>query len=404
MKKISIVCLILLTTALCACESDDSVIILNSDENNSISEEATTESVETTTTLLPITENETFTLINNSLPTNFQDINIIEKEISEFCGGNVAIDEEYIYFEELENVQSDEIDYSYFAYNLKTGDITEFDGTLPKLNSTLGMYAFAEGKLYSVYQSFDTRYHYCVDPDEKIAEIITSEPVRWYEDSFYFTYPVNEKQYAEAWFEIGEGNINTEHIILYDSDGDGKEIFSNTYNREKQRAWYDVNDNKIYEYMADVENPQPKLTVYDIEGNMLSEYPLNEIADELQKYGNEEGAIEVYEVKAAGDYCIVKIRDWSTYRSYIYNLKLGTVVKHDDLHYISPYKSVGTDAEKHLFLRYNDSSDIKELYTLDNNGNFTALASVSSSEYCNFLTNGEQAAYVIDGVIYRIDL
>lgn len=118
----------------------------------------------------------------------------------------------------------------------------------------------------------------------------------------------------------------------------------------------------------------------------------------------------MYNVKTSDIYtitrnhCIVKIRDWSTYRIYIYNLKLGTVVKHDDLHYISPYKSVGTDAEKHLFLRYNDSSDIKELYTLDNNGNFTALASVSSSEYCNFLTNGEQAAYVIDGVIYRIDL
>lgn len=405
MNKIFI--LLLFSFALCSCQNNHVSESHEQTEKNTSSFSETTMMTKTTTDTTA-TETQNFSTTFVELPTGIPEVEAQQVEnfkYSDFVTIDseddlflTAIDEKYIYFEKHFNNFDDTSDIMHFKYNMYTDDITEFDGRISDYNLSSDTYAFVDNKLFSVFESFDERIHYVVDTNQNSAKILKTEPLNRDTDSIYNTYPVNDEEYAEVWFDIGD--VNTFHIRLYEKNGSSKEIFKKDIDRSKEIYSYVVNDNKIYEYAQINDLSEPYLNVYNIGGTLLSTTYLEEVAKELKNSADS----YVTKMDVFGDYFSINVYTSPVEKCFIYNEKLNSVIVIDECRYLSPSVSTDSETNNHIlmsFISLPDEPTIVNLYCLNNTGEITKVAE-GLSMFSSIVTDGQTLAYLKDGVLYKI--
>lgn len=319
----------------------------------------------------------------------------------------LAVDGEYAYFEKVICDFDDESDVYIYKFNLSTGETTLFDGYIPDYNTAADDYAFVNGRIIGFVESTTERICFDINTQQNCVDVIESEPIDWSKDSFRFTHPVNDEEYAEIWFDMGSP-FQTYHVKIYDKNGNGREVITNKYNKGSERYVYTVNDNKIYECVQTNDMTEAYLNIYDTNGNLLSSTYLEEITKAIREkdvYASYNDYVAY--VHAFGDYVGVSVNGkiMGNDQYYIYNLSENTLTIIEDLgcYYVDTYKSIGAETENHIFYTHNNNAEGFEynIYCFDNEGEITALAESAEGR---IVSDGKTVVFLRDDILYRIVL
>ena len=274
---------------------------------------------------------------------------------------------------------SDSSDVVFYKYDLNTGKSTDIEGRLEQWQYGVGegVCAYADGRIYASYAG-GTTVRYALDTEQDSVEVIKKGGL---EDSASFikTYPVNDKEYVETYVVKSGDEINgiryTYHVTLFGETGE-REIATKEYSRSENYR-YTVNDNKLYEYSQSENGDDPRLRIYDLNGNLLESYELPEVLPLLE---NREGLEEGMEnrtsrIEAFGDYCLVTVDICYAMHNkcVLYNLKDKTACMLENCFYQSPNISVDSTVKSHIFALYYDQTDSYGVYNLNNAGLFTPV-------------------------------
>ena len=385
--------LLVLTTFLCACQKTSSQNETDSKAEpvTSIATAASTSTDSTSTEPMdPVVQSE-FKLVQPQLSTVFPSLQ--EDLIRDFqYDAFVPLkDQQYDYLSPFflkDNILylqkdictfSDSSDVVFYKYDLNTGKSTDIEGRLEQWQYGVGegVCAYADGRIYASYAG-GTTVRYALDTEQDSVEVIKKGGL---EDSASFikTYPVNDKEYVETYVVKSGDEINgiryTYHVVLFSETGE-REIATKEYSRSENYR-YTVNDNKLYEYSQSENGDDPRLRIYDLNGNLLESYELPEVLPLLE---NREGLEEGMEnstsrIDAFGDYCLVTVDICyaSHNKCVLYNLKDKTACMLENCFYQSPNISVDSTVKSHIFALYYDQTNSYGVYNLNNAGLFTPV-------------------------------
>lgn len=385
--------LLVLTAFLCACQKTSSQNEMDSKaELVTSTATATSTSTDSTSTepMDPVVQSE-FKLVQPQLSTVFPSLQ--EDLIRDFqYDAFVPLkDQQYDYLSPFflkDNILylqkdictfSDSSDVVFYKYDLNTGKSTDIEGRLEQWQYGVGegVCAYADGRIYASYAG-GTTVRYALDTEQDSVEVIKKGGL---EDSASFikTYPVNDKEYVETYVVKSGDEINgiryTYHVVLFSETGE-REIATKEYSRSENYR-YTVNDNKLYEYSQSENGDDPRLRIYDLNGNLLESYELPEVLPLLE---NREGLEEGMEnstsrIDAFGDYCLVTVDICyaSHNKCVLYNLKDKTACMLENCFYQSPNISVDSTVKSHIFALYYDQTNSYGVYNLNNAGLFTPV-------------------------------
>ena len=385
--------LLVLTTFLCACQKTSS-----QNETDSKAElvtstaTATSTSTDSTSTepMDPVVQSE-FKLVQPQLSTVFPSLQ--EDLIRDFQYDAFVPqkDQQYDYLspfflkDNILYLQKDICNFSnsndivFYKYDLNTGKSADIEGRLEQWQYGVGEgeCAYADGRIYASYAG-GTTVHYALDTEQDSVEVIKKGDL---EDSASFikTYPVNDKEYVETYVTESGDEINgiryTYHVVLFSETGE-REIATKEYSRSENYR-YTVNDNKLYEYSQSENGDDPRLRIYDLNGNLLESYELPEVSSLLKDRGNLEENMEnrTSSIEAFGDYCLVTVDICyaSHNKCVLYNLKDKTACMLENCFYQSPNISVDSTVKNHILSFYFDQTDSYGVYNLNNAGLFTPV-------------------------------
>lgn len=274
---------------------------------------------------------------------------------------------------------SDSSDVVFYKYDLNTGKSADIEGRLEQWQYGVGegVCAYADGRIYASYAG-GTTVRYALDTEQDSVEVIKKGGL---EDSASFikTYPVNDKEYVETYVVKSGDEINgiryTYHVVLFSETGE-REIATKEYSRSENYR-YTVNDNKLYEYSQSENGDDPRLRIYDLNGNLLESYELPEVSSLLKDRGNLEENMEnrTSSIEAFGDYCLVTVDICyaSHNKCVLYNLKDKTACMLENCFYQSPNISVDSTVKNHILSFYFDQTDSYGFYNLNNAELFTPV-------------------------------
>lgn len=423
--------LLVLTTFLCACQKTSSQnetdskaeLVTSTASTTSIATAASTSTDSTATEPMdPVLQSE-FKLVQPQLSTVFPSLQ--EDLIHDFqYDAFVPLkDQQYDYLspfflkDNLLYLQkdictfSDSSDVVFYKYDLNTGKSTDIEGRLEQWQYGVGegVCAYADGRIYASYAG-GTTVRYALDTEQDSVEVIKKGDL---EDSASFikTYPVNDKEYVEIYVTESGDEINgiryTYHVTLFGETGE-REIATKEYSRSENYR-YTVNDNKLYEYSQSENGDDPRLRIYDLNGNLLESYELPEVLPLLE---NREGLEEGMEnrtssIEAFGDYCLVTVDIcYATHnKSVLYNLKDKTACMLENCFYQSPNISVDSTVKNHILALYYDQTDSYGVYNLNNAGLFTPVLELPPFDGY-VVTDGASLVYLnkAEKKLYRIGL
>ena len=391
--------LLVLTTFLCACQNTSSQnetdskaeLVTSTASTTSIATAASTSTDSTATEPMdPVLQSE-FKLVQPQLSTVFPSLQ--EDLIRDFqYDAFVPLkDQQYDYLspfflkDNLLYLQKDICNFSnsndivFYKYDLNTGKSADIEGRLEQWQYGVGEgeCAYADGRIYASYAG-GTTVHYALDTEQDSVEVIKKGDL---EDSASFikTYPVNDKEYVEIYVTESGDEINgiryTYHVVLFSETGE-REIVTKEYSRSENYR-YTVNDNKLYEYSQSENGDDPRLRIYDLNGNLLESYELPEVSSLLKDRGNLEEGMEnrTSRIDAFGDYCLVTVDIcYATHnKSVLYNLKDKTACMLENCFYQSPNISVDSTVKNHILALYYDQTNSYGAYNLNNAGLFTPV-------------------------------
>lgn len=306
---------------------------------------------------------------------------------------------------------SDSSDVVFYKYDLNTGKSTDIEGRLEQWQYGVGEgeCAYADGRIYASYAG-GTTVHYALDTEQDSVEVIKKGDL---EDSASFikTYPVNDKEYVEIYVTESGDEINgiryTYHVTLFGETGE-REIATKEYSRSENYR-YTVNDNKLYEYSQSENGDDPRLRIYDLNGNLLESYELPEVSSLLKDRGNLEEDMEnrTNGMYAFGDYCLISVNISSADQDkcVLYNLKDKTACMLEDCSYHSPNINVDSTVKNHILSFYFDQTNSYGFYNLNDAGLFTPVLEMPSlAGYV--VTDGVSLVYLnkAENKLYRIGL
>ena len=391
--------LLVLTTFLCACqktssqnETDSKAELVTSTASTTSIATAASISTDSTSTepMNPVLQSE-FKLVQPQLSTVFPSLQ--EDLIRDFqYDAFVPLkDQQYDYLspfflkDNILYLQKDICNFSnsndivFYKYDLNTGKSADIEGRLEQWQYGVGEgeCAYADGRIYASYAG-GTTVHYALDTEQDSVEVIKKGDL---EDSASFikTYPINDKEYVEISVTESGDEINgiryTYHVTLFGETGE-REIVTKEYSRSENYR-YTVNDNKLYEYSQSENGDDPRLRIYDLNGNLLESYELPEVSSLLKDRGNLEEDMEnrTNGMYAFGDYCLVTVDIcYATHnKSVLYNLKDKTACMLENCFYQSPNISVDSTVKNHILALYYDQTDSYGVYNLNNAGLFTPV-------------------------------
>lgn len=396
--------LLVLTTFLCACqktssqnETDSKAELLTSTASTTSIATAASTSTDSTATepMDPVLQSE-FKLVQPQLSTVYPSLQ--EDLIHDF---------QYDAFVPLKDQQNDYIipfflkdnllylqkdicnfsnsdDIVFYKYDLNTGKSADIEGRLEQwqYGAGEGECAYADGRIYASYAG-GTTVHYALDTEQDTVEVIKKGDL---EDSASFikTYPVNDKEYVEIYVTESGDEINgiryTYHVTLFGETGE-REIVTKEYSRSENYR-YTVNDNKLYEYSQSENGDDPRLRIYDLNGNLLESYELPEVSSLLKDRGNLEEDMEnrTNGMYAFGDYCLISVNISSADQDkcVLYNLKDKTACMLENCSYHSPNINVDSTVKNHILSFYFDQTNSYGFYNLNNAGLFTPVLEMPS--------------------------
>ena len=417
--------LLVLTTFLCACQKTSSQNETDS-KAELVTSTATAASTSTDSTstepMDPVVQSE-FKLVQPQLSTVFPSLQ--EDLIRDFqYDAFVPLkDQQYDYLSPFflkDNILylqkdictfSDSSDVVFYKYDLNTGKSTDIEGRLEQWQYGVGegVCAYADGRIYASYAG-GTTVRYALDTEQDSVEVIKKGGL---EDSASFikTYPVNDKEYVETYVVKSGDEINgiryTYHVTLFGETGE-REIATKEYSRSENYR-YTVNDNKLYEYSQSENGDDPRLRIYDLNGNLLESYELPEVSSLLKDRGNLEEDMEnrTNGMYAFGDYCLVTVDICYAMHNkcVLYNLKDKTACMLENCFYQSPNISVDSTVKSHIFALYYDQTDSYGVYNLNNAGLFTPVLELPPFDGY-VVTDGASLVYLnkAEKKLYRIGL
>lgn len=380
---------------LCAVIAAISVVFLVTDRAKTLPDERleTTENTEFTreTQTREQPENIEFTEMQIQLPDEVTSIpeKITGFDYSYFTENSsdniqlIAADENYIYLQKTTYTGAQTASYLFYKFNFKTGEIIPFDGQVDNCNYSSGVYAIANGKIHNE-TAFAYRQHYAVDMENNRVDVVRSvaEKDETERRSLSDIYPVNSEYYADVWRSMNNSEY-TWHIILYNSNEYGTEIFTRTENTDIESICYAVNNEKIYECCQDKSKKEVILNIYDLNGENLNSYALLK-TDNVRK------------INAFGDRLAVET---DTGILYICNLYTGSVRKLNGCSYVSTHTSVSGNSGEQILSSENG------IFSIDYNGNIQKIADNKDYRLRSYITDGINFFY-IDGnyELYKISL
>lgn len=423
--------LLVLTTFLCACQKTSSQnetdskaeLVTSTASTTSIATAASTSTDSTSTEPMdPIVQSE-FKLVQPQLSTVFPSLQ--EDLIHDFQYDAFVLlkDQQYDYLspfflkDNILYLQKDICNFSnsndivFYKYDLNTGKSTDIEGRLEQRQYGVGegVCAYADGRIYASYAG-GTTVRYALDTEQDSVEVIKKGDL---EDSASFikTYPVNDKEYVEIYVTESGDEINgiryTYHVTLFGETGE-REIATKEYSRSENYR-YTVNDNKLYEYSQSENGDDPRLRIYDLNGNLLESYELPEVSSLLKDRGNLEEDMEnrTNGMYAFGDYCLISVNISSADQDkcVLYNLKDKTACMLEDCSYHSPNINVDSTVKNHILSFYFDQTNSYGFYNLNNAGLFTPVLEMPSlAGYV--VTDGVSLVYLnkAENKLYRIGL
>lgn len=423
--------LLVLTTFLCACQKTSSQnetdskaeLVTSTASTTSIATAASTSTDSTATEPMdPVLQSE-FKLVQPQLSTVFPSLQ--EDLIRDF---------QYDAFVPLKDQQYDSLspfflkdnllylqkgicnftnsfDIVFYKYDLDTGKSADIEGGLEQwqYGAGEGECAYADGRIYASYAG-GTTVHYALDTEQDSVEVIKKGDL---EDSASFikTYPVNDKEYVETYVTESGDEINgiryTYHVVLFSETGE-REIVTKEYSRSENYR-YTVNDNKLYEYSQSENGDDPRLRIYDLNGNLLESYELPEVSSLLKDRGNLEEDMEnrTIGISAFGDYCLVTVDICFSghNKCVLYNLKDKTACMLENCFYQSPNISVDSTVKNHILSFYFDQTDSYGVYNLNNAGLFTPVLELPPFDG-HVVTDGASLVYLnkAEKKLYHIGL
>ena len=417
--------LLVLTTFLCACQKTSSQNETDSKAElvTSIATAVSTSTDSTATEPMdPIVQSE-FKLVQPQLSTVFPSLQ--EDLIHDFqYDAFVPLkDQQYDYLSPFflkDNILylqkdictfSDSGDIVFYKYDLNTGKSADIEGRLEQWQYGVGEgeCAYADGRIYASYAG-GTTVHYALDTEQDSVEVIKKGDL---EDSASFikTYPVNDKEYVEIYVTESGDEINgiryTYHVTLFGETGE-REIATKEYSRSENYR-YTVNDNKLYEYSQSENGDDPRLRIYDPNGNLLESYELPEVSSLLKDRGNLEEDMEnrTIGISAFGDYCLVTVDICFSghNKCVLYNLKDKTACMLENCFYQSPNINVDSTVKNHILSFYFDQTDSYGFYNLNNAGLFTPVLELPPFDGY-VVTDGASLVYLnkAEKKLYRIGL
>ena len=419
--------LLVLTAFLCACQKTSSQNETDSKAElvTSIATAASTSTDSTSTEPMdPVVQSE-FKLVQPQLSTVFPSLQ--EDLIHDFqYDAFVPLkDQQYDYLspfflkDNILYLQKDICNFSnssdvvFYKYDLDTGKSADIEGRLEQwqYGAGEGECAYADGRIYASFDSeAQEKVHYALDTEQDTVEVIKKEPTDEV-TSFYSTYPVNDKEYVEIYLTNNGDHVNglryTYHVVLFSETGE-REIATKEYSRSENYR-YTVNDNKLYEYSQSENGDDPRLRIYDLNGNLLESYGLPEVLPLLE---NREGLEEDMEnrtsrIDAFGDYCLVTVDICYARHNkcVLYNLKDKTACMLENCFYQSPNISVDSTVKNHILELYYDQTDSSGVYNLNNAGLFTPVLELPPFDGY-VVTDGASVVYLnkAEKKLYRIGL
>ena len=417
--------LLVLTTFLCACQKTSSQNETDSKAElvTSIATAASTSTDSTSTEPMdPVVQSE-FKLVQPQLSTvypSLQEDLIHDFQYDAFVPLKDQQNDYIIPFFLKDNILylqkdictfSDSSDVVFYKYDLNTGKSTDIEGRLEQWQYGVGEgeCAYADGRIYASYAG-GTTVHYALDTEQDTVEVIKKGDL---EDSASFikTYPVNDKEYVEIYVTESGDEINgiryTYHVTLFGETGE-REIATKEYSRSENYR-YTVNDNKLYEYSQSENGDDPRLRIYDLNGNLLESYELPEVSSLLKDRGNLEEDMEnrTNGMYAFGDYCLISVNISSADQDkcVLYNLKDKTACMLEDCSYHSPNINVDSTVKNHILSFYFDQTNSYGFYNLNNAGLFTPVLEMPSlAGYV--VTDGVSLVYLnkAENKLYHIGL
>ncbi|WP_281527846.1 hypothetical protein [Ruminococcus champanellensis] len=425
--------LLVLTTFLCACQKTSSQnetdskaeLVTSTASTTSIATAASTSTDSTSTEPMdPIVQSE-FKLVQPQLSTVFPSLQ--EDLIRDF---------QYDAFVPLKDQQYDSLspfflkdnllylqkgicnfsnsnDIVFYKYDLNTGKSTDIEGRLEQrqYGPHEGDCAYAGDRIYASFGSeTQEAVHYALDTEQDSVEVIKKEPTDEV-TSFCATFPVNEKEYVETYMTNNRDHVNglryTYYVTLFGETGE-REIVTHEYGWDENYR-YTVNDNKLYEYSQSENGDDPRLRIYDLNGNLLESYELPEVSSLLKDRGNLEEDMEnrTIGISAFGDYCLVTVDICFSghNKCVLYNLKDKTACMLENCFYQSPNISVDSTVKNHILALYYDQTDSYGVYNLNNAGLFTPVLELPPFDGY-VVTDGTSLVYLnkAEKKLYRIGL
>lgn len=302
----------------------------------------------------------------------------------------LALDDNYVYLEKWCREKISVADLLYYKFDFTTGEITKFDGIIPKFHVSSGENAFVDGKIYSVIYGNESM-RYSIDTQRNKVDLL-ERGNEWDDSRMRTVYTVGEDSYAEYW-ATGAGYKLTTHIILHDKNS-SKEILTKEYNSKKERYVYTAGGGYIYEYAQDLDTIEPYLNIYNEKGDLESSEYLGEIAANLKQDPDS----YVSDIHVSGRFIAFDMNfGESTAKSYIYDMEKKSFYLMDGCQSLTTPNYLPPDFGKIPFLLRDTSGEgtMFDLFCLYENGDIVKLVDNIGTNTM-IIPNGGKIAYFND--------
>lgn len=312
-----------------------------------------------------------------------------------------SIGEDYFSYAVDTTFYRDDPDLKVYKCDISSGEVVELTGIMPNWNSSSGRYAVCGDNVYMFYETLADRILVNLDFRDNKVDILKKEVIDFGKDSFYWSFPISQTEYAVNWFDMAQ-DILTNHMILVDESGEETELFTDKNDFNKIHTHIDVAEDKIYRSFHTKATNEVNLSVYDLSGTLVEQNYLPEITSYMNAMPSPP---HVRRITAAGSCVAITFCEYSPYFiTYIYNLEENTYIALEDVYVIDNLSKSFNGFVLVSNSAGSNGSSTQDLFVLKNDSNSVYKIAGDLDITIDTITNGEKIVYWNDNSLFLCDI
>ncbi len=343
-----------------------------------------------------------YTKIQLDLPEDITEVPTRQFDFQDSNVGLISIGEDYFSYAVDITSDRDGPDQKIYKCDISSGEIIELDGIATNWNLGTAQYAVCDDNVYMFYETLGDRVLINFDFHDNKTNVLKKEEIDYDTDSFYWSYPISQTEYAVHWFNFGQyrKSIHTNHMILVDESGEETELFTDKTDSKKIIDQVDVTEDKIYRLFYNITTNDVNVSAYDLSGALVEQYYLPEITNYL-RYSDDTN----FKQFAAAGSCVAITLDCIPSVTYIYDLEKHTYMIFENTYvmYNNSLNSFnGFVLERTVY--DSDGSSTQDLLVLNTDSNSVYKITGDLGSSLAAITNGEKVAYRQDHSVFLCDI